>query len=167
MNAILELRRRAGLTQERLARAAGTSQPTIAAYESGGKSPTMQTVARIARSVGLEAVVSFVPTMTREDRRSLALHRAIAGRLVADPTAVLAHARDNLSLMRTKNPNAHGLLDKWDRILTDPVEVIVATMLDPDTHARELRKVTPFAGVLTAQERAAVYREFARRDAAA
>ena len=69
MNAVRELRRKAGLTQTELARMAGTSQPTIAAYEAGRKSPTLQTLSRIARAVGLEAMVSFVPVMTREDRR--------------------------------------------------------------------------------------------------
>jgi hypothetical protein len=35
-------------------------------------------------------VVSFVPALTREDRRSLALHQAIAQRLIEEPEEVLA-----------------------------------------------------------------------------
>ena len=67
MNAVRELRRTADLTQAELARAAGTSQPTIAAYESGRKSPSLRTLSRMARAVGLKAVVVFPPAMTRED----------------------------------------------------------------------------------------------------
>jgi hypothetical protein len=37
-------------------------------------------------------------------------------------------------------------------------------LADPTPHARELRHVTPFAGVLTARERAEVYRTFARSE---
>ncbi|MGB5566923.1 MAG: helix-turn-helix transcriptional regulator, partial [Acidimicrobiia bacterium] len=95
MNAVRELRRSADLTPAELARAAGTSQPTIAAYESGRKSPSLRTLSRMARAVGLEAVVVFPPAMTREDRRSLALHRAIADRLKAHLVETLDQARRN------------------------------------------------------------------------
>jgi len=49
---IKEARSRAGLTQQQLARAAGTSQPTLAAYESGAKSPSVRTLDRIVRASG-------------------------------------------------------------------------------------------------------------------
>jgi transcriptional regulator with XRE-family HTH domain len=164
MNVILDLRRTAGLTQAELARAAGTSQPTIAAYESGRKSPTLTTLSRIARAAGLEAVVTFPPAMTREDRRSLALHRAIADRLAAEPTSTIDRARHSLSVMRYRNPRADDLFDEWDDILSRPVEAIINTMLDTSQRARDLRKVTPFAGVLGPDERTQVYRAFARQD---
>jgi hypothetical protein len=121
----------------------------------------------MARAVGLEAVVAFSPAMTREDRRSLALHRAIADRLIAHPTKTLRHAQRNLASMRTRNPQAADLFNEWDDILSRPVEAIIAAMLDPSLRARDLRKVTPFAGVLEPHERTRAYREFARRDAAA
>ena len=167
MNAVRELRRSADLTQTELARAAGTSQPTIAAYESGRKSPSLRTLSRMARAVGLEAVVVFPPAMTREDRRSLVLHRAIADHLQAHPAETLHRAGRNLALMRGRNPQAADLLGEWDEILGRPVEAIVTAILDPGQRARDLRKVTPFAGVLEPHERTRVYREFARRDAAA
>jgi len=49
---IREARGRAGLTQAQLARAAGTSQPTLAAYEAGAKSPSVRTLDRIVRASG-------------------------------------------------------------------------------------------------------------------
>ena len=167
MNPVRELRRKAGLTQTELARIAGTSQPTIAAYEAGRKSPTLQTLSRIARAVGLEAMVFFVPVMTREDRRSLYLHRAVADRLIKEPKVVLEHAQRNLSLMRDRHPHAHSLFNQWRSILSRPIDEIVAAVLDPSLHGRDLRKVTPFAGVLSADERTRVYRNFTRRDVAA
>jgi transcriptional regulator with XRE-family HTH domain len=167
MNVVRELRRRVGLTQAQLAEAAGTSQPTIAAYESGAKSPTLQTVWRIARAVGLEPVVTFVPALTREERRSLALHRAIAERLIDSPDEVLQTARRNLEVMWDLHPNAHRLLADWREILSRPISEIVVTLVDPSPSARVLRKVTPFAGVLDPRTRADVYHRFARGEAAA
>ena len=41
-----------GLTQEELARRAGTSRPTLSAYEHGRKSPTVATFARILSRAG-------------------------------------------------------------------------------------------------------------------
>lgn len=49
---IKEARARAGLTQAQLAHAAGTSQPTLSAYESGAKSPSVRTLDRIVRATG-------------------------------------------------------------------------------------------------------------------
>lgn len=148
------------MTQGEFAAAAGTSQPAIAAYESGRKSPTLRTLTRIAGALGFDLTVGFVPRLTREDRRSLALHRAIAGKLEADPVTVLDKAHTNLGVMRERHAHARVLLDEWGMILARSVEEIVEVLLDPGIHARELRHVTPFAGVLTPGERAQVYAEF-------
>lgn len=161
MNEVLLLRRRARVTQSRLAELAGTSQPTIAAYESGSKVPNLRTLRKLARAVGLEARLSFVPPLTREDRRSLALHGAIAQRLIEDPVRVMIRARKTLRLMTEKHPGAAPLLSEWNAILHRPTLEIVDVLLDPHPRARELRQVTPFAGVLSSAERAEVYRRFA------
>ena len=68
---LLELaRRRAGLTQGQLAEMAETSRPTLSAYESGRKSPTLVTVERILKVAGfalsLEPQVTFT---THQDKR--------------------------------------------------------------------------------------------------
>lgn len=161
MNAILALRDAAELTQVALARAGGTSQPTIAAYESDRKSPTISTVQRLARAVGLDAAVEYYPPLTREDRRSLWLHRAIASRLSADPDRVLAQARQCLERMLARHDGASLPLREWVVLLDRPVDALLPLLTDPDAWARELRHVTPFAGVLSAAERAEVYRAFA------
>lgn len=161
MNWIRLLRERAALTQAALARAGGTSQPTVAAYEAGRKSPTVNTVRRLASALGLDAVVTYHPPLTREERRSLDLHRAIAARLRADPEHVLAQARRNLARMLSRTGVSSQPLREWGVLLDRPLEALLPLLTDPDPWARELRHVTPFAGVLSATERAEVYRAFA------
>jgi len=61
---IREVRQLTGLTQQGLAELAGTTQSTIAAYETGAKHPTTSTLDRIVRAAGVElswAVVRRVP----------------------------------------------------------------------------------------------------------
>lgn len=164
MNAIRLLRDLSDLTQSELAEAAGTSQPTIAAYEAGRKSPTLRTLSRLAEVVGFEATIGFHRPMTREERRSLHLHRAIARRLERSPELVLARAWGNLSLMRKNHPEAENLFLEWEVILNRPVPEMAPALVDPSPRSRELRQVTPFAGVLTAEERAEVYRSFRREE---
>ena len=162
MNPIRDLRERAELTQTALARAAGTSQPAIAAYEAGRKSPTLSTLSRLAGAVGLDAAVEYYPPLTREERRSLELHRAIAARLARDPGPVLAQARRCLSGMLARTGSPSQALREWTVFLDRPLPALLALLTDPDPWARELRHVTPFAGVLSATERSEVYRAFAR-----
>ena len=160
MNPIRLLRDLGDLTPAELAEAAGTSQPTIAAYEAGRKSPTLRTLRRLAEGAGLEATIGFHRPMTREERRSLHLHRAIARRLERSPELVLARARETLSLMRANHPEAERLFREWEVILSRPVSEMAPALTDPSPWSRELRQVTPFAGVLTAEERTEVYRSF-------
>lgn len=55
---IATARRRSGLSQRELARRAGTSQPTLSAYEHGAKSPTLAVLDRLIRVSGHELTVS-------------------------------------------------------------------------------------------------------------
>lgn len=54
-------RRERGLSQRELARKAATSQAAIAAYESGRRSPSLETLARIVRSAGLDLRIRVEP----------------------------------------------------------------------------------------------------------
>jgi transcriptional regulator with XRE-family HTH domain len=164
MTVIRTLRRASGLTQAALARAGHTSQPTIAAYEAGRKSPTLATVDRLAHSAGLEATVVFHPPMTREERRSLALHRAIRERLEQNPAVVLERARQTLGRMQAVASARSQPLREWSVLLDRPLGALLEVLSDPSPWARELRHVTPFAGVLSAGERAEVFRAFAHAE---
>lgn len=55
----------AGLTQEELARRAGTSRPTLSAYEHGRKSPTVATFARLLSEAGWELTADRQVSFTR------------------------------------------------------------------------------------------------------
>jgi transcriptional regulator with XRE-family HTH domain len=63
-----------GLTQEELARRAGTSRPTLSAYEHGRKSPTVATFARILSGAGWELTaepqVSFTQQASARGKRA-------------------------------------------------------------------------------------------------
>ena len=161
---VKRLRRQTDLTQTELARRAGTSQPTVAAYEAGARQPNLRTLSAMASAVGLEVYAEFVPPLTREDRRSLHLHRRLAERLIADPAATLEAARVNLDTMRAQNPAAAPLLDAWSCILDWPVYAIATEMTNPSQWHRDLRQVTPFAGVLSAAERAEAFAEFRKQE---
>ena len=109
---------------------------------------------------------SYVPALssangdlTREDRRSLALHRVIAARFAGDPRAVSRKAVRNLKVMRrVDDGSAAPWLEEWERLLTGPAPAVIEVLVSHDQHARDLRQVTPFAGVLSDEERRAIYR---------
>jgi transcriptional regulator with XRE-family HTH domain len=71
-NLLLRARRAAGLNQDELARRAGTSRPTLSAYEHGRKSPTLETASRLLAETGFELDlrprVSFVEQVTARGR---------------------------------------------------------------------------------------------------
>lgn len=96
---------------------------------------------------------------------SLALHRAIAERLRADPGGVLSHARRNLIRLREAHRGGHSdvWIDRWQALLDGPLDRLIAAMVDPAQDARDLRQSNPFAGVLSPREHRAVVRS-TRRD---
>ena len=80
-DAIKRARLHAGLTQHALAARAGTSQATISAYESGRKSPSVETLDRLLAATGARlAVVPARRRVRRPSRRELAR----AGRRLRD-----------------------------------------------------------------------------------
>ena len=98
--------------------------------------------------------------MTRDQERSLFLHAVIVKELRSREAEVVEIARRNVSHMRSVNPRAAPLLDEWKRILQGTTDYIAERALDPSLHGRDLRQVTPFAGVLTSAQRFDAYRSF-------
>jgi predicted transcriptional regulator len=60
-SAVMDVRNRAGLTQEQLARKMGTTQPVVARLESGRTRPSMRTLDRLAEATGSRLRISFEP----------------------------------------------------------------------------------------------------------
>jgi len=56
---ILVVRELSGLSQRSLARAVGTSQPTLATLETGNRTPTIRTLMRVAQATGFELVIGL------------------------------------------------------------------------------------------------------------
>jgi len=95
----------------------------------------------------------------RIDRRSLALHRAIAGKLRADPS-LLAIAHDNLDRWSKERGRSQPYWDAWREILNRPLEEVLALMVEDSEKMTAMRQATPFAGILTPRERWAIYDQF-------
>ena len=57
-------RRQAGLTQQVLAKRAGTSQAAVSAYESGRRSPSVDTLCRLLAAAGFEVRMRLAPPDT-------------------------------------------------------------------------------------------------------
>ena len=96
----------------------------------------------------------------RIDARSLAMHRAIAAKLIANPD-LLAIAHDNLKRWATTAGRSQPYSDAWAELLTKPLHELVALMQEDSEFMRAMRQCSPFAGVLLVQERWEIYDAFA------
>lgn len=101
----------------------------------------------------------FVSSHHKNDLRSLRLHQAIAEKLRADPAAVLTKARANLDKWRDDTNSAYYLRE-WQALLKGSRDRLLEVLLEDSEYATALRHASPFAGVLTPQERWAIYRTF-------
>ena len=115
---------------------------------------------RIRRS-DVEALIR--PNLTREQLESLWLHRAVAGKMVANPPLLLAAAAINLRRLRRMHPEGRAWewLDRWDALLEEGVEAVLDALTSSAEYAVELRRTSPFAGILTELERRTVLDAFA------
>ena len=103
--------------------------------------------------------------LRREDRVSYELHRAVAAKVAVDPEPVLRKARTNLLRMtsRTHDSYAQGWVAEWDELVNGgDISRLVETMLRPDERGIDLRQMTPFAGVLSQEERLVAIHKAAR-----
>jgi len=95
----------------------------------------------------------------RIDQRSLALHRAIADKLRADPS-LLAVAHDNLDRWSKERGRSQPYWDAWREILKRPLEEVLRLMVEESERMTAMRQANPFAGILTPRERWAIYDRF-------
>ena len=63
---------------------------------------------------------------------------------------MLQRAQETLKKMRQANPGARQLFDEWGVLLKRSIPELIPVLTDAGARARELRQVTPFAGVLSA-----------------
>ncbi|HET6954894.1 MAG TPA: helix-turn-helix domain-containing protein [Acidimicrobiales bacterium] len=98
--------------------------------------------------------------LRRDDVRSLWLHRAVAGKVVAEPERALRLARRNLARLQKTHGRGQAArwLGEWERLLDGPLESLLEALTSRSRQSVELRQNSPFAGLLTERERAKVLR---------
>lgn len=99
---------------------------------------------------------------SQEERVSWELHRAVVDRLRDDAAPVLAAARDHLEVLRRGDQGgSDARLAEWEQLLDGDTESLIDSMLAPGEPGAQLRRLTPFADALNADERLAALRKAA------
>src|SRR5258705_5511468 len=97
-----------------------------------------------------------------DDERSLALHAAVAAKLLIDPN-ILDRARRKLDQWLERGGRSAPLWKRWSEILADTPEHIAEFLVSQTDEAAWLRKASPFAGALEPRERWNILRSLRRR----
>ncbi len=98
----------------------------------------------------------------RAEERSIALHAAVAERIAADP-ALLENARARVDRWLREGSVHPRWASAWAALLQRPLPEILAALVDPSQHMRDLRQSSPFAGVLDPRTRWRIWREAGAR----
>jgi hypothetical protein len=93
------------------------------------------------------------------DRRSLALHQAIADKLREHPD-LLAVARDNLDRWSKTQQRSRPYFEAWRELLGLPLEELLNAVVEDSERMTALRQSSPFAGILEPKERWSTYDAF-------
>lgn len=89
------------------------------------------------------------------DLVSLLLHHLVAVRLRSNP-GLIETAKSNLRKWLRKTPNVRAWLE-WDEILEKKsLNDVLAILVSESDEGQRLRSSSPFAGIITAQERKTV-----------
>jgi hypothetical protein len=122
------------------------------------------------KAAGFRSVASWMPIAGTapaaysphrlSETRSLAMHALIAAKIAHDP-GLLSKPRQNLARWSARwggNPPRWAV--EWQGILQRPWPEIAALITEPSENSARLRQSSPFAGVLTPQERKRIYEAF-------
>lgn len=157
---VREVRLRSGLSQRALAEAAGTSGPTIADYEAGRKEPRLSTIRRLSEAGGFELLVQLAPdrherALARQRHIRMGMAAATAVRVRERWPEARALALQQLEAMETqaRGVSATRTVELWRRALDQGPEFAAQLLVRTGEQGDDLRQLTPFAGVLTDDER--------------
>jgi hypothetical protein len=91
----------------------------------------------------------------------------VAGKVLLDPDRALKLALRNLDRLRGVHPRGQAAywLTEWKRLLDGPLEGVLDALTSRSQRAVELRQNSPFAGILTNNERSRVLTAFQERSA--
>ena len=117
----------------------------------------METEETITTILGGGAGISPLGSHAFLDEFALAYHRAVAGRLRAEPEVVLERARRNLDRWAERDTFGAGeqaSLEEWRGILIEAdVNRLIEIMTDTSDEGQRLRSSSPFVGALSPEER--------------
>lgn len=97
------------------------------------------------------------------DRRSLAMHVRVAEKVAGDPE-LLDVARRNLHRWLERSPQP-ALLEWKDLLDSLSLKELLDLLRSPDERAARLRQSSPFAGILTPEERRKILADYESRSA--
>lgn len=63
IQAMIDARKTAGLTQKQLAERTGIAQADISRLENGNANPSLKTLQRLAKGMGMRMQIQFIPTV--------------------------------------------------------------------------------------------------------
>jgi hypothetical protein len=98
----------------------------------------------------------------RLEERSLALHREIARRVRQNPellTGVRERLGNDIKSGRFSVSVTDAMREWLDLLNASSLEQTLELLVDPGENARRLRQSTPFAGILTKEERRRILEE--------
>ncbi len=98
----------------------------------------------------------------RLDQRSLALHRLVAEKVLADP-ALLDKARGTVRRWQEGQGSKSLALAEWELILAGTPDQVTRFLVEGSERATRLRQSSPFTGILTEPERLAIYESYSTR----
>lgn len=98
----------------------------------------------------------------RVDERSLAMHRLIARKLLADPE-LLNKARHNVRRWQSAEGSPLTTFREWQTILDGSVEQVAQLLVARSETATRLRQSSPFTGILSEMERQTIYESYSTR----
>ncbi len=96
------------------------------------------------------------------DHRSLALHEAMAEKLRHDPELIQAARATAQRWLSRPGYENHPALREWLSLLDLPLLSLIKVMLDPSEEGARLRQSSPFVGILTEEERLAIFAKYAQ-----
>lgn len=160
---IRQARERRGIGVRQLARLAQVTPGAVTQWENSELRGRIRpaTLERALQAMGTSTRAEHPVNHTgklerREDRVTLELHRAIAQHLVGSPMTVLQTAAENIAALRlrVRGAEAQSWLDEWQHLIENAqVGALVDVLLGTDTRSISMRQTSPFAGVITEEER--------------
>ena len=159
---IRQARRHAGLTQQELAKRAGTSQAAVSAYESGARSPSTVTLERLLAACGMRPKLTIEPRPSPDQlgpvglrlrERRGQLRKALARQGVRNPRVFGSVARgsdtddSDLDLLVELPRPSYVLLEQVkqtaEKVLGLPVDVSTSALLRDEIRESVLDESVP------------------------